>query len=140
MRNTDCASVCYLVAADAILFVHFAFVVFVISGLLLIFAGRVMDWSWVRNPWFRLAHLVCIAVVVLQSWLGVVCPLTSWEMALRVKAGDAVYTGSFIAYWLGEVLYYQAPPWAFTVSYTLFGLLVLFSWFLVPPRPFGHRG
>ncbi|NNE35497.1 MAG: DUF2784 family protein, partial [Rhodothermales bacterium] len=69
------------------LFAHVLFVAFVIFGLVLILAGKLRAWSWVRNPWFRLAHLAGIAVVVLQSWLGAICPLTKWEVALREKAG-----------------------------------------------------
>ena len=126
----------YLLAADALLFIHVLFVAFVVFGLLLIFAGKLFSWSWVRNPWFRLAHLIAIGVVVLQTWLGAICPLTTWEIALREKAGDAVYAGSFIAHWLETILYYQFPPWVFIVVYTMFGLLVLGSWFWVRPRPF----
>jgi len=132
--------VLYLLAADAILFTHVLFVLFVVFGLLLIFAGKLFSWSWVRNPWFRLAHLIAIGVVVLQSWCGAICPLTTWEMALREKAGDAFYAGSFIAHWLETILYYSAPPWVFIVVYTLFGALVLASWFWVRPRSFtAHR-
>jgi hypothetical protein len=125
-----------LAAADAILYTHVLFVTFVILGLLLILVGRVFSWSWIRNPWFRLAHMVAIAFVVLQAWLGMVCPLTKWEMELRSQAGDAVYTGSFISHWLQEILYYQAPAWVFVVCYTAFGLLVVLSWFWIRPRPF----
>lgn len=124
----------YSVAADTVLFIHALFIVFIVFGLVLIFAGKVLSWQWVRNPWFRLAHLLAIAVVVLQSWLGVICPLTTWEMQLRAKALDTVYGGSFIAHWLSELVYYQAPPWVFVVCYTSFGGLVLLSWYLVPPR------
>ena len=126
----------FLVAADAILFVHVAFVAFVILGLVFILIGKLCSWVWVRNPWFRWAHVASIGFVVLQSWLGAICPLTTWEMALREKAGDAIYSGAFIAYWLESVLYYQAPAWIFAVSYTLFGLLVAASWFWVRPRRF----
>jgi hypothetical protein len=126
----------YLFAADVLLFTHVLFVAFVIAGLLLIFAGKLFSWSWVRNPWFRTAHLIGIGVVVLQSWLGVICPLTTWEMALRTAAGDAVYGGSFISHWLESLLYYHAPKWVFMVCYTLFGSLVVVSWFWVRPRPF----
>lgn len=126
----------YLFAADLILLTHALFVVFVIVGLILIFAGKSYSWSWVRNPWFRLAHLMAIGMVVLQSWLGVVCPLTIWEMTLRERAGEAVYAGTFISHWLEAFLYYSAPPWVFVVCYTSFGLLVLGSWIWVRPRPF----
>ena len=130
------SKVLYLLAADAVLFLHALFVAFVILGLLLIFAGKFLSWLWVRSPWFRWAHLVGIGVVVIQSWLGVICPLTIWEAALRSEAGGAVYAGSFIAHWLETLLYYRVPAWAFVVAYTAFGLLVGFSWFWVRPRPF----
>lgn len=126
----------YLIAADALLVVHTLFIAFVVFGLILILTGGALGWSWVRNPWFRLGHLTAIAVVVLQSWIGVICPLTTWEMALRAKAGDATYAGSFVAHWLGQLIYYQAPAWVFAVAYTAFGLLVVASWFWVRPRPF----
>lgn len=130
------SEVLYLAAADAILLAHFLFVLFVIVGLLLILLGGALSWRWVRNPWFRLAHLAAIAVVVLQSWLGMICPLTTWEMALRAKAGDAVYAGTFASHWLEALLYYEAPMWLFALIYTVFGLLVFSSWFWVRPRPF----
>lgn len=129
----------YLAAADALLFTHVLFVAFVIIGLLLILAGRLFSWSWVRNPWFRVVHVAGIVVVVLQSWLGVICPLTIWEMEFRAKADDAVYAGSFISHWLERLLYYEAPDWAFIVCYTTFGLLVLLCWFWVRPFPFVRK-
>ncbi|QIB65931.1 DUF2784 domain-containing protein [Kineobactrum salinum] len=129
----------YLLAADAVLLLHALFVAFVIVGLLLILAGGVLGWRWVRKPVFRWLHLLAIAVVVAQAWAGLVCPLTSWEMALRERAGEAVYAGGFIAHWLEQLLYYRAPEWVFVMAYSLFGLLVLASWVLVRPRPWRKR-
>lgn len=122
------------IAADLTLFVHVLFVAFIVFGLLSIFVGRLFSWRWVRNLWFRIVHVAAIVVVVLQSWAGMVCPLTTLEMWLRSKAGDTVYAGTFIAYWLESILYYRAPPWVFAVAYTLFAALVIASWFWVPPR------
>ena len=127
----------YRLAADAILVLHSGFVVFVVLGLLLILAGGKLGWEWVRNPWFRIAHLAGIGVVVLQAWLGQICPLTIWEMSLREKAGETTYAGSFIQHWLHELLYYEAPMWVFAVCYTVFGLMVAASWYFIRPRPFG---
>jgi hypothetical protein len=124
----------YAIAADLMLFLHTLFVAFVLFGLALILVGKLRRWSWVRNPWFRLAHLLCVGVVVIQSWLGAICPLTTWEMALRRKAGEAVYAGAFVAHWLESILYYRAPEWVFIVGYTLFGGLVVVSWYWVRPR------
>jgi polyferredoxin len=128
------AELWYLIAADAILLIHVLFVVFVVLGLLLIFTGKFLSWRWVHNFGFRLTHLVAIGVVVLQSWLGAICPLTVWEMNLRKMAGDSVYEGSFITHWLQTLLYYRAAEWVFVLLYTLFGALVIASWYWVRPR------
>jgi len=50
--------------------------------------------------------------------------------------GYLQYTGSFIAHWLDVLLYYQAPMWVFALCYTAFGMVVVFSWVWVKPRPF----
>lgn len=120
--------------ADALLIIHVLFVVFVVFGLFAIYLGYYLGWLWVRNRIFRIVHLIAIGIVVVQSWIGVICPLTVWEMALREKAGAEVYTGSFIQHWLQDLLYYSAPEWVFVVLYTGFGGLVLLSWFLVRPN------
>lgn len=128
-------SLIYLVVADTVLLAHALFVAFVVFGLLLILVGGLLHWPWVRNRRFRLAHLVAIGIVVLQSWFSIICPLTQWEMSLRNKAGDATYPGSFVAHWLETLLYFRAPEWVFILVYTLFGALVFASWFWVRPRP-----
>ncbi len=123
-----------LVAADAVLLLHVLFVVFVVIGLALILVGRFLAWSWVRNWWFRVAHLAAIGVVVAQAWFGVICPLTTLEMALRRQAGDTTYAGTFISHWLESILYYRAPAWVFAASYTVFAALVVLSWVWVRPN------
>ena len=126
----------FLLAADIVLVLHVLFVAFIIIGLVSVFIGKVLSWSWIRNPWFRLLHLVAIGVVVIQAWFGIICPLTTLEMELRAQAADTVYTGSFISYWLEKILYYQFSPWVFTICYTVFAAAVVYSWYLVPPRRF----
>ena len=133
-------SVNYRIAADLVLVVHTSFVLFVILGLVLILLGGFRGWLWVKNPWFRLGHLLAIGVVVAQEWIGAICPLTTLEMALRSRAGNAVYGGSFIAHWIEALLYYEAPPWVFAIFYTAFGFLVVASWRIVPPRTLARRG
>lgn len=123
----------YILAADALLLVHALFVAFVVLGLVAVYLGSWLSWRWVRNFWFRILHLGCIALVVLETWAGIPCPLTIWEMQLRTKAGQAVYGGSFIQHWLHDLLFYEAPAWVFLVLYTVFGSVVLASWFIVKP-------
>lgn len=122
-----------LLLADAVLLLHVLFVAFVVLGLLAIYLGGLLGWHWVRHRWFRLVHLGAIGYVVVQAWLGAVCPLTTLEMALRAEASSATYAGSFIQHWLQRLLYYTAPEWVFVAVYTLFGSLVLASWWVVRP-------
>jgi len=130
------SSTIYLIAADAVLLLHILLAAFIVIGLLLIFAGKLRRWSWVRNPWFRLTHLIAISIVVIQSWFGIICSLTTIEMTLRSRGGGAVYPGSFISHWLETLLYYQLPAWVFVVCYMIFGVIVAASWFWIRPRRF----
>ncbi len=124
----------YQLLADAVLVSHFGVVLFVVGGLVVVVAGNWLQWPWVNQLWFRLAHLAAIAVVVLQAWLGQFCPLTTLESWLRVQAGAAAYEKSFIEHWFQRLIYYEAPFWVFTVAYTAFALLVLLAWWRFPPR------
>ena len=124
----------YQLFADLVLALHFAIVLFVVGGLVLIVAGNFRGWGWVNAPGFRLAHLAAIAIVVAESWLGLVCPLTTFEAWLRRQAGLESYSASFIEHWMQRLLYYDAPAWMFTVAYTLFALAVGSVWWFFPPR------
>lgn len=119
--------------ADLILVTHALFVAFVISGLVLILPGWYWRWRWVKNRRFRFVHLLAIGIVIGESWLGMVCPLTEWENRARVAAGGSAYATSFIQHWLHEILFYDFAPWVFTAAYTALGVLVLIAWLLVPP-------
>ena len=125
--------------ADVVLLLHFAIVVFVVGGLVLIIVGNMRGWHWVNALWFRLAHLGAIGAVVAESWLGITCPLTILEIWLRSKAGGKVYTVSFIEHWLQRLIFFDAPPWAFVLGYSLFGLLVLVTWWYFPPGSKSRR-
>ena len=120
----------YSLIADTILVIHFAFVVFVAFGLVLILIGLLARWSWIHNRIFRIAHLAAVGVVVLQAWLGQLCPLTILENELRRRAGQSSYSETFVEHWLHDILFYQAEPWVFTTVYTCFGALVVIVWFL----------
>lgn len=124
----------YSHVADLVLLIHFAIVLFVVGGLLLIVFGNLLRWPWVNHWWFRAMHLLAISVVVLESWLGIECPLTTLENWLRLQAGQGVYQGSFIQHWVHGVMFYQAPGWVFALAYTLFGLAVVAAWWRWPPQ------
>jgi hypothetical protein len=120
--------------ADLVLGFHVLFVAFVVFGLALIVIGGLRGWGWVRNRRFRQLHLAAIGFVVIETWLGRICPLTDLEAFLRDGAEAGRYESGFIAHWFSRLLYVDAPPWAFTVAYTLFGAAVVATWWRLPPR------
>lgn len=124
----------YLFLANVVLGLHVMTVFFVVLSVPLIFLGRFFNWRLVRNFWFRIAHLLCILIVSIQAWLGIVCPLTTLEMWLRKQAGVDTYSESFIEHWMQTFLYWNFPAWVFIVIYTLFALVVISTWVLVPPK------
>ena len=126
----------YILIADAILVAHFAFILFVVGGQVCVIIGYFRGWSWIRKPTFRVCHLLAIGIVVTLTWANQVCPLTVWENALRDAAGGESYSTTFVEHWVGGLIFYDAPRWAFTMAYTLFGALVLLSWSWVKPE--GH--
>ncbi len=117
--------------ADAVLVLHALVVSFIVGGFAAIWIGAALRWRWVREPVFRLSHLGAIGIVALLAVADIPCPLTVLESWLRHGT-----TGSsgFIEYWLERLIYYDFPPWVFTIAYALFALLVLCTWRFVPPR------
>jgi hypothetical protein len=116
--------------ADAVLIAHFAVVLFIVGGFVLILAGAALDWRWVRSRCFRIVHLAAIAVVALESLLGIRCPLTVLEHSLRADGS----TQSFVGYWVSRLLYYDLPEWVFALAYVAFACAVGAAWRYVPPR------
>lgn len=123
----------YLLTADAVLAIHFAFVLFVVLGLGAIWIGWLRKWRFVRNVWFRVAHLAAMGGVVLESVFGITCPLTTWEKDLRVAAGADVYEETFMQHWVHKAMFFQLPPAVFTAMYVLFFLGIVLSLIVVKP-------
>jgi Protein of Unknown function (DUF2784) len=128
------------ILANVVLIVHSTYVLTVVLGLVAIVAGLALGKRWARNFWLRIGHLAMIGIVVVQSWLGIVCPLTRLENDLRRKGNEALYSRDFIEYWLHRVMYYSFPPWVFVAAYTTFGIAVLATFLFGPPdRPWRRR-
>jgi len=93
----------YQLLADVVLSLHVAIVVFIVGGLVFIIVGNLRAWRWANALWFRAARLTAIAVAIAEAWIGVVCPLTTFEMWLRAKARATTYAGSFVEHWLQRI-------------------------------------
>src|SRR6202049_3980390 len=115
--------------ADAIVVVHFLIVLFVLAGVPLVYLGVALHWTWVRRWRWRVLHLGAILFIAAESLLGIACPLTVWEYALRGQQS----AHGFIERWGDGILFYDAPPCVFTVAYVAFAALVLVTWIAVPP-------
>ena len=115
--------------ADAIIVVHLLIVLFVLTGVPLVYLGAARHWGWVRDWRWRVLHLIAIAVIAAESIFGIDCPLTVWEDTLRRRQ---TATG-FIERWVDGVLFYDAPTWVFTAAYVAFAALVAVTWVAVPP-------
>jgi hypothetical protein len=81
--------------ADVLVLAHLAFIFFVITG-------GFLAWRWRRLAW---VHLPCALWGALVEFMGWICPLTPWEIALRRQAGMAGYEGGFIEHYIIPVIY-----------------------------------
>lgn len=85
----------YRLAADAVLLLHAAFILFVVCGGLLV-------WRW---PWMAWLHVPAALWGAYVELAGGSCPLTTWENAFLAKAGLAGYGGGFIEHYLLGAIY-----------------------------------
>jgi hypothetical protein len=87
----------YLALSDTLLFLHFAFILFVVFG-----AGLV--WRFPRLVWL---HLPAVMWAVGVEISGATCPLTPLENRLRGLGGEAGYRGGFVEHYLLPIVYPQ---------------------------------
>ena len=106
------------ILADGVLVLHGAFIVWATFGALAV-------WRWPRLVWL---HLPALAWGVWIEATAGICPLTPLEMALRHRAGQGVYEGSFIDHHLGALIYPQgltpAAQLRIAVGLVVFNLLL----------------
>jgi hypothetical protein len=83
--------------ADAVVVLHFGFILFVLFGGLGVLRWRRL--AWIHVPVFLWGVLI--------EWVGWICPLTPLENWLRVRAGGVEYGRSFIDHYVTPLVY---PP------------------------------
>lgn len=84
-------------AADAVVLLHFGFIVFVVIGGFLVL-------RWTGLIWLHVPALIWGIVIEYTGWI---CPLTPLEIKLREQAGEAGYSGGFIDHYIMPLIY---PP------------------------------
>ena len=116
--------------ADTLLYLHMLFVAFVVGALPAIWIGAYLRHRRVRSIVLRSAHLAAILFVTAESLLGIACPLTVWEDALRGNKSEL----GFVQRWVRELLFWDLPAWVFILLYCGFALLVIWTWVRIPPQ------
>ena len=116
--------------ADTILILHFLVIIFIISLYFLIPYGYSKNWKFVKNYKIRLAHLMLIFFITLETFLGIICPLTTLENDLRGQS----YSETFISFWISKVIYWDLPTTFFIVVYTIFLIFAIILWLKFLPK------
>ena len=103
----------YRLAAEAVLLLHLAFILFVVLG-----AALAARWRWLA-----FVHVPSAAWGVFVELIGRACPLTYAENTLRIKAGQSGYAESFVEHYLLAIIY----PAGLTreVQFVLAGVVVV---------------
>jgi hypothetical protein len=86
--------------ADAVLLLHFLFILFAIFGGLLILSNKKM-------AWLHVPVVLWSSIVNLAGWT---CPLTPIENYFRSAAGLAGYQGGFVEHYIGQLVYPAGMP------------------------------
>jgi hypothetical protein len=107
----------YKILADLTVALHFAWILFLLLGAV---------WG-VRYRWVKYFHLFGLGFAFLIQALDWYCPLTHLEIYLRARHDPSLaYAGSFIIYYLEQVVYLQVPQYAIVVMTILLCALNLF--------------
>ena len=124
----------YKIFADAVIVVHFLFILFMLLGFLLtiyavLFREKFFDW-WL----FRSLHLLGIFYVASLSILGKYCPLTILENELRLKYEVfSVYSGSIIVHYLEKLIYPDVNPLLIQIPTVFLAIFTIVVFIIKPP-------
>ena len=122
--------------AWTILGVHVAVIAFDVAGLVLIPLGAWRGWRWVHRFWWRLAHLLILAIAAVQALAGRACFLTLWQFDLSGSGSRS----PLVSRCINHLLYWPLPMWFFAALYVAVWLYVAYLWWRVPPdRPWRSR-
>lgn len=123
-------------ATLSILALHLAIIAFNVAGCVLIPVGAWRRWRWTREFWWRLVHVLGLAVVAAQALAGRACFLTIWQ----ANAEGATHVQPLIATWIDRLVYLPLPLWVFAVAYVVVFAYVIALWWWVRPRMPWRRG
>jgi hypothetical protein len=123
-----------ILLADLVLYAHFAFVLFILGGLVAIYVFGFLHRPFIRNRAFRIAHVSAIAFVTFEALFSITCPLTRIEGELREEWLVDGENRTFMSRWIENLLYiHDPPPWLLPSAYCAVLLFSLAAWRRFPP-------
>ena|SRR5579863_2375697 len=120
-------------AALAILYFHFAVVVFNVFWLAVVPIGAWQRWSFVRNYWWRSTHILTLIIVAAQAVAGRLCFLTTLQDYFQGRAGGNTAPPSLLTRAVARVVFWPLPDWVFAPLYVLALACAAVLWITVPP-------
>jgi hypothetical protein len=121
--------------AASVLYFHLGVVAFNIFWMVAVPLGAWAGWTFVRNIWWRGAHVASLVVVAVQAAFGRLCFLTIWQNNLEAASGVRLGESSAFERAAMAAIYWPLPAWAFIALYIAAVLYAAALWILVPPQP-----
>jgi Protein of Unknown function (DUF2784) len=122
------------VLASIVVLIHLAYFVFVVYGFVAIVIGAKLRWKWIRNPWFRIAHVLSVFIVLAEDAFGLNCPLNVAEASLRSPETDAVGSSGGTGNVLDLLLHHTLSERALDALYWTLGPTFILLLFIVRPN------
>ena len=121
--------------ADAIIVVHFLYILFMLLGFLLTGYALFFREKFFDRWLFRSLHLLGIFYVVSLSILGKYCPLTILENELKLRyEAYSVYSGSFIVHYLEKLVYPDVNPLVIQIPTVFLAIFTIVVFIVRPPK------
>jgi hypothetical protein len=114
----------YQILANIVAIIHFAFIIFVVFGALLL----------IKRRWVALFHIPSVVWGMLIEFKNWECPLTPLEVYLLEAGGLEGYSGGFIEHYLISIIYPEAMSREVQIMLGVFVFLLnaaLYAWLLL---------
>ena len=115
---------------EIVLFFHFFIFLFITVSFFLIPFGYFQKWEWVKNKYYRLTHLVLMGIILIETILGFMCPLTILENFLR----NNIEVDNNLTQIIHQIMYWNLPNYQFIILYILSFSYLIFLWFFFKPN------
>lgn len=119
--------------ADIIVVIHFAWILFILSGFILTSCG--FFWKALFDKWlFRTIHLCGIFYAGLLALLRKHCPLTVLENNLRQKyTPESIYPDSFIIHYIEKLVYPDLNTLMIIIPTVIIAVFTIVVFIVRPP-------